>query len=90
VAKVPVWSAPIIGILAALGVAFLKVLLSIMRENFKIHKRFDEPMWVASIHAGGGLIGMFLTGVFAEYGSKIGPDTSTSCCKLIYPLADLL
>ena len=27
----------------------------------------DEPLFVFSIHAGGGMVGMFLTGCFAEY-----------------------
>jgi Amt family ammonium transporter len=55
---VPVWSSGIFGVVSAIAVFLLK--------QFTIEMLADEPLYVFAIHAGGGWVGMFLTGVFAE------------------------
>lgn len=55
---VPVWSSGIIGSIAAIVVFMLKLLAKKMLA--------DEPLFIFSIHAGGGMVGMFLTGCFAS------------------------
>lgn len=56
---VPVWSAGPIGVIASAVIAFLKSVISqrLMR---------NDPLFIFLIHAGGGFIGMFLTGCFAR------------------------
>jgi Amt family ammonium transporter len=53
-----VWSSGIFGVVAAVAVFLLKQLTKEMLS--------DEPLYVFAIHAGGGMVGMFLTGVFAS------------------------
>jgi ammonia channel protein AmtB len=55
---VPAWSSGIIGVLSVVAVFFLK--------KFTKEMLTDAPLYVFAIHAGGGWVGMFLTGVFAE------------------------
>ncbi|KIM93349.1 hypothetical protein OIDMADRAFT_61688 [Oidiodendron maius Zn] len=55
---VPVWSSGIFGVVSAITVFLLKQLGQEMLA--------DEPLYVFAIHAGGGWVGMFLTGVFAD------------------------
>jgi ammonia channel protein AmtB len=53
-----VWSSGIFGVVSAIVVFLLKRLTKGMLA--------DEPLYVFAIHAGGGMVGMFLTGCFAE------------------------
>ncbi|KAE9371133.1 Rh-like protein/ammonium transporter [Stipitochalara longipes BDJ] len=55
---VPVWSAGIFGVVSAIAVNLLKHYTKDMLK--------DEPLFVFTIHAGGGMVGMFLTGCFAD------------------------
>jgi Amt family ammonium transporter len=56
--KVPVWSSPVFGIVSCLSVTLFKWISGIFAR--------DKPLYVFIIHAGGGLVGMFLTGAFAR------------------------
>jgi ammonia channel protein AmtB len=53
-----VWSAGIFGVVAAITINLLKQFTTGMLK--------DEPLFIFTIHAGGGMVGMFLTGCFAE------------------------
>ncbi|KAB5518033.1 ammonium transporter AmtB-like domain-containing protein, partial [Coniochaeta sp. 2T2.1] len=55
---VPVWSAGVFGVVSAVAVFFFKW--------FTAKWLYDEPLYVFAIHAGGGMVGMILTGAFAE------------------------
>ncbi|KAH8747820.1 ammonium transporter AmtB-like domain-containing protein [Hyaloscypha sp. PMI_1271] len=55
---VPVWSAGIFGVVSAIAVNLLKQCTKGLLK--------DEPLFIFSIHAGGGMVGMFLTGCFAD------------------------
>jgi len=55
---VPAWSSGIIGVLSVVAVFFLK--------QFTKEMLTDDPLYVFAIHAGGGWVGMLLTGVFAD------------------------
>ncbi|KAK3366748.1 ammonium transporter AmtB-like domain-containing protein [Lasiosphaeria ovina] len=56
---VPVWSAPVFGFVAALAVNLLK-------KETELFLRHD-PLQIFAVHSGGGVVGMILTGIFAEY-----------------------
>jgi ammonia channel protein AmtB len=53
-----VWSSGIFGVASSIVVFMLKQVTKKLLS--------DEPLYVFAIHAGGGMVGMFLTGVFAE------------------------
>ncbi|KAK0630210.1 ammonium transporter AmtB-like domain-containing protein [Bombardia bombarda] len=55
---VPVWSAPIFGIVSA-------ILVNLLKNETRIYLRHD-PLQVFAVHAGGGLVGMGLTAFFAD------------------------
>ncbi|KAK3389952.1 ammonium transporter AmtB-like domain-containing protein [Podospora didyma] len=55
---VPVWSAVVFGVVGALGVNFLK-------KETEVFLRHD-PLQIFAVHAGGGVIGMVLTGLFVD------------------------
>ena len=57
--QVPVWSAAIFGAVSAVFVSLLKRESAVLLRHDKLH--------VFAVHAGGGLVGMCLTGVLAEY-----------------------
>lgn len=63
--QVPVWSAVPIGIIAAVFVNILKKEAAVYLKHDKLH--------VFAVHAGGGCIGMLLTGIFAD-ATTIGLD----------------
>lgn len=50
------WSSGIFGIVSTIVVFFLKMMRCL----------HDKPLHVFTIHAGGGFVGMILTGAFAE------------------------
>lgn len=62
---VPAWSSGIFGVVSAIVVYLLK--------QFTKEMLADEPLYVFAIHAGGGWVGMFLTGCFADP-SVVGLD----------------
>ncbi|KAK3366406.1 ammonium transporter AmtB-like domain-containing protein [Podospora didyma] len=55
---VPVWSAAIFGVVGAIGVNFLKQEAAFFLRN--------DPFHIFAMHSGGGVIGMVLTGIFAD------------------------
>jgi len=55
---VPIWSAAVFGIFSVLFVMILKKETSIFLK--------DDPLQIFAVHAGGGLAGMVMTGIFAK------------------------
>ncbi|OIW34179.1 Rh-like protein/ammonium transporter [Coniochaeta ligniaria NRRL 30616] len=84
---VPVWSSGIFGIVSTIVVFFFKW--------FTARWLYDEPLYVFAIHAGGGMVGMILTGAFADPdvvgldGYSTIPDRSRAR-RVGYQLADAL
>jgi Amt family ammonium transporter len=54
-----VWSSAVFGIVSTSVIYFFK--------RFTARFLYDHPLYVFAIHAGGGFVGMILTGAFAEY-----------------------
>ncbi|KAK4204547.1 putative ammonium transporter [Triangularia verruculosa] len=86
---VPLWSAPVFGVVGALCVNFLK-------KETEIFLRHD-PLQIFAVHAGGGGVGMILTGLFVD-STTVGldghstlphPEYSTSR-RVGYQFADVL
>ncbi|KAK0656939.1 ammonium transporter AmtB-like domain-containing protein [Cercophora newfieldiana] len=86
---VPVWSAAIFGAVAALVVGFVKKESAAVLRHDKLH--------VFAVHAGAGLVGMCLTGLFADpttvgldgHSTLPHPEYSTGR-RLGYQIADVL
>jgi Amt family ammonium transporter len=82
---VPVWSSGIFGVVSTVVVFFFKL--------FTAKWLYDEPLYVFAIHAGGGMVGMILTGAFADPnvvgldGYSTIPDRSRAS-RVGYQLAD--
>ncbi|KAJ2902705.1 uncharacterized protein MKZ38_000215 [Zalerion maritima] len=84
---VPVWSSAVFGIVSTIAVFCLKLASKAVLK--------DDPLYIFAIHTGGGLVGMFLTGVFASEeivkldGYSKWPDTPRG--EMIgYQIADAL
>ncbi|KAK3693468.1 ammonium transporter AmtB-like domain-containing protein [Podospora appendiculata] len=61
---VPIWTAVIFGVVAAIAVNLLKKETEIFLRN--------DPLQIFAVHAGGGLVGMILTGIFADRSRRVG------------------
>ncbi|KAK4172327.1 putative ammonium transporter [Triangularia setosa] len=85
---VPVWSAPVFGVVGALCVNFMKKEAEIFLRN--------DPLQIFAVHAGGGVVGMVLTGLFVD-STTIGLDGHstiphpeyTTAQRVGYQLADV-
>ncbi|KAK4183140.1 putative ammonium transporter [Podospora australis] len=62
---VPVWSAPIFGVVGSLCVNFLKKEAEIFLQH--------DPLQIFAVHAGGGVVGMVLTALFVD-STTVGLD----------------